>query len=165
MNWSGSNCNFLPKWITFGPDQFILVMTISFWSWPDHYGQVQISLVKPKPFWTDQICFGHIEGQGSRVFKNPKISKSDSNPKIGVFPVSGQITPIPIIAKPDPTRSEFSKNFYFLYLRKGYQDIAIDCPGLRCPNQKWSRPHGTTYSNHNLRCQPIQGWASRVLRL
>ena len=53
-----------PKWITFGPDQFILVVTISFWLWPNHYGQVQINLVRPKPFWTDQNCFGHIEGQG-----------------------------------------------------------------------------------------------------
>ena len=68
MNWSGPNCDFLPKWITFGPDQFVLVMTISFWSWPNHYGQVQINLVGPKPFWTDQNCFGHIEGQGIRVF-------------------------------------------------------------------------------------------------
>ena len=24
-------------------------------------------LVRPKPFWTDQNCFGHIEGQGSRM--------------------------------------------------------------------------------------------------
>ena len=23
-----------------------------------------MNLVKPKPFWTDQNCFGHIEGQG-----------------------------------------------------------------------------------------------------
>ena len=37
---------------------------MSFWSWPNHYGQVQINLVWPKPFWTDQNCFGHIEGQG-----------------------------------------------------------------------------------------------------
>ena len=64
MNWSDPNCDFLPKWITFGPDQFILVVTISFWSWPNHYGQVQINLVRPKPFWTDQNRFGHIEGQG-----------------------------------------------------------------------------------------------------
>ena len=69
MNWSGPNCDFLPKWITFGPDQFILVVTISFWSWPNHYGQVQINLVRPKPFWTDQNCFGHIEGQGIRLLK------------------------------------------------------------------------------------------------
>ena len=41
----------------FGPDQFILVVTKS-------YGQVQINLVRPKPFGTDQNCFGHIEGQG-----------------------------------------------------------------------------------------------------
>ena len=64
LNWSGPNRDFLPKWITFGPDQFILVVTISFWSWPNHYGQVQINLVRPKPFWTNQNCFGHIEGQG-----------------------------------------------------------------------------------------------------
>ena len=38
------------------------------WSRPNHYGQVQINLVRPKPFWTDQNCFGHIEGQGSNVF-------------------------------------------------------------------------------------------------
>ena len=75
MKWSW------PKWIglvqivifyqnesQFGPDQFILVVTISFWSWPNHYGQVQINLVRPKPFWTDQNCFGHIEGQGIRIF-------------------------------------------------------------------------------------------------
>ena len=30
----------------------------------NHYGQVQINLVRPKSFWTDQNCFGHIEGQG-----------------------------------------------------------------------------------------------------
>ena len=50
MNWSGPNCGFLPITIIFWPNQFILVMTISFWLWP-------------KPFWTDQNCFGHIEGQ------------------------------------------------------------------------------------------------------
>ena len=73
-----------PKWIgqvqivifyqyesQFGPDQFILVITISLWLcdqlwlWPNHYGQVQINLVRPKPFWTDQNCFCHIEGQGT----------------------------------------------------------------------------------------------------
>ena len=68
INWSGPICDFLPKLITFGPDQFILVMTISFWSWPYHYGQVQINLVRPKPFWTDQNCFGHIEWQGIRAY-------------------------------------------------------------------------------------------------
>ena len=51
MNWSGQ------MW-------FILVMTISFWLWPNHYGQVQINLVRPRPFWTVQNCFGHIEGRG-----------------------------------------------------------------------------------------------------
>ena len=66
MNWSGPNCDFLPKLITFGPDHFILVVTISFWLWPFHYCKVQINLLRPKPFWTDLICFGHIEGQGIR---------------------------------------------------------------------------------------------------
>ena len=41
----------------FGPDHFILVVT-------KLSCQVQINLVTPKPFWTDQNCFGHIEGQG-----------------------------------------------------------------------------------------------------
>ena len=85
-NWFGLDHNDLvttkmkwsrPKWIgqvkivihfgrksQFGPDQFILVMTISFWSWPNHYGHVQINLVRPKQFCTDLNCFGHIEGQG-----------------------------------------------------------------------------------------------------
>ena len=64
MNWSGPNCDFLPNWITiwtwpihFGCDHFILVVTKSLWS-------SQINLVRPKPFWTDRNCFGHIEGQG-----------------------------------------------------------------------------------------------------
>ena len=53
----------------FGPDQFILVVTISFWSRPNNYGQVQINLVRPKPFWTNQNSFGHIEGQGINAVK------------------------------------------------------------------------------------------------
>ena len=64
MKCSCPNCDFLPKWITFGPDEFVLVMTISFWLWPNHYGQVQINLVRPKLFLTDQNCFGLIEGKG-----------------------------------------------------------------------------------------------------
>ena len=44
-----------------------LDVTNSFWSRPNHYGQVQINLVRPKPFWTDQNSFGHIEGQGINV--------------------------------------------------------------------------------------------------
>ena len=67
MNWSGPKVIHFGRKSQFGPDQFILVMTISFWSRPDHYGQVQINLVRPKPFWTDQNCFGHIEGQGITV--------------------------------------------------------------------------------------------------
>ena len=74
MKWSGPNCDLLSKWITFGPEQFILVVTISFWSWPNHYGQAQINLVRPKPFWTDQNCFGHIEGQGKNVLFKCQLS-------------------------------------------------------------------------------------------
>ena len=64
-NWTGSNVIQFGRKSQFGPDQFILVVTISFWSRPNHYGQVQINLVRPKPFWTNQNCFGHIEGQGT----------------------------------------------------------------------------------------------------
>ena len=52
MNWSGPNVIHFGRKSQFGPDQFILVMTISFWSRPNHYGQVQIILAQP------------IEGQG-----------------------------------------------------------------------------------------------------
>ena len=68
MNWSGPNVINFGRKLQFGPNQFILVVTISFWSRPNHYGQVQINLVRPKPFWTDQNCFGHIEGQGNNFF-------------------------------------------------------------------------------------------------
>ena len=64
MNWSGPNLIHFGRKSRFGPDQFILVVTISFWLRPNHYGQVQINFVRPKPFWTHQICFDHIEGQG-----------------------------------------------------------------------------------------------------
>ena len=64
MNWLGQNMIVIGRKPQFGPDQYILVVTISFWSRPNHYGQVQINLVRPKPFWTDHIRFGHIEGQG-----------------------------------------------------------------------------------------------------
>ena len=64
MNWSGPNVIHFGRISQFGPDQFILVMTISFCLRPNHYGQVQINLVRPKPFWINQNCFGHIEGQG-----------------------------------------------------------------------------------------------------
>ena len=67
MNWSGPNVIHFGRKSRFGPDQFILVVTISFWSWPNHYFQIQINLVRPKPFCTDQNCFGHIEGQGIKV--------------------------------------------------------------------------------------------------
>ena len=30
-----------------------------------------INLVTPKPFWTDQNCFGYIEGQGIHKIQNP----------------------------------------------------------------------------------------------
>ena len=73
MNWSGSNVFVIGRKSKFGPDQFILVVTISFWSRPNHYGRVQIILVGPKPFWTDQNYFGHIEGQGIRKKDRKKI--------------------------------------------------------------------------------------------
>ena len=66
MNWSGPNVIHFGRKSRSGPDQFILVVTISFRLRPNHYGQIQINLVRQKPFWTDQNCFGHIEGQGIR---------------------------------------------------------------------------------------------------
>ena len=30
-------------------------------------------MVRPKPFWTDRNCFGHIEGQGIRKKDRKKI--------------------------------------------------------------------------------------------
>ena len=80
MNCSGPNCNFLPEWVTFGPDQFILVVTISFGSWPNHYwlwsssnqfGQTKTILDRPN-------CFGHIEGQGIKGYFYLKFSFSIS---------------------------------------------------------------------------------------
>ena len=68
MNWSGPNVIHFGRKSQFGPDQFILVATISFWSRPNHYGQVQINLVRPKPFWTNKNCFGHIEGHGISIY-------------------------------------------------------------------------------------------------
>ena len=70
MNWSGPNVIHFGRKSQFGPDQFILVVTISFWSWPNHYGQVQINFVRPKSFWTNQNCFGHIEGQGISIISH-----------------------------------------------------------------------------------------------
>jgi hypothetical protein len=67
MNWTGPNVIHFSRKSQLGPDQFILVVTISFWLRPNHNGQVQINLVRPKPFWTDQNCFGHIEGQGIKL--------------------------------------------------------------------------------------------------
>ena len=67
LNWSGPDVIYFGRKSQFGPDQFILVVTISLWLWPNHYGQVQINLVRPKPFWTNQNCFGHIEGHGISV--------------------------------------------------------------------------------------------------
>jgi hypothetical protein len=74
MNCSGPNVIHFGRKSKFGPDKFILVVTISFWLRPNHYGQVQINLVRPKPFWTEQNCFGHIEGQG--ISDNLVASKS-----------------------------------------------------------------------------------------
>ena len=75
MNWSGPNVIHFGRKLQFGPNQFILLLTISFWSIRNHYGQVQINLVRPKPFWTDQNCFGHIEGQGMRLILQESRSK------------------------------------------------------------------------------------------
>ena len=69
----------------FGPDQFILVVTISFWSRPNHYGQDQINLVGPKPFWTDQNYFGHIEGQGIGFGLLFKYNKQEFTNLSGTF--------------------------------------------------------------------------------
>ena len=77
MNWSGINVIHFGRKSRFGPDQFILVVTITFWLWPNHYGQVQINLVRQKPFWTNQNCFGHIEGQGIRCLLPKAISVED----------------------------------------------------------------------------------------
>ena len=74
MNWLGPNVIHFGRKSQFGPDQFILVMTISFWLRPNHYGQVQINLVRPEPFWTHQKCFRHVEGQGKSVLTSyPRI--------------------------------------------------------------------------------------------
>ena len=40
-------------------------MTKSLWSSPNQFGQTKTILVRPKPFWIDQNCFGHLKGQGS----------------------------------------------------------------------------------------------------
>ena len=68
MNLSGPNVINFGRKSQFGPDQFILVVTISFWLSSNHFGQVQINLVRLKPFWTDQNCFGHIEGQDIQAY-------------------------------------------------------------------------------------------------
>ena len=62
MNCSVPNVIHFGRKSQFGPDQFLLVMTKSLW------GKVQINLVRLKPFWTDQNCFGHIEGQGIQAY-------------------------------------------------------------------------------------------------
>ena len=84
---SGPNVIHFGRKSQFGPDQFILVVTISFWSWPNHYGQVQINLVRPKPFWTDQNCFGHIEEQGISwgVFVFYKLERSSAKKYMVIF--------------------------------------------------------------------------------
>ena len=51
MNWSGPDVIHLGRKSQFGPDQFVLVVTISFWSRPNPYGQVQIN-------WSEQNHFG-----------------------------------------------------------------------------------------------------------
>ena len=117
MNWSSSNCDFLPKWIKFGPDQFILVVTISFWSWPNHYGQVQINLVRPKPFWTNQNCFGYIEGQGISflpIFSSRRRKSQLWNPMI-----------FPRFTSPRKTCSKAQELSTFLLWSLGYRENHI----------------------------------------
>ena len=58
MNWSGPNVTHFGRKSQFGPDQFILVYLD------------QIIMVKSKSIWSDQNCFGHIEGQGIREYKD-----------------------------------------------------------------------------------------------
>ena len=75
MKWSR------PKWIgqvqivifyqnesQFGPEQFIFVGLFHFGCEKNHYGQVQINFARPKLFWTNQNCFGHIEGHGINIY-------------------------------------------------------------------------------------------------
>jgi hypothetical protein len=58
MNWSGPNVIHFGRKSQFGPDQFILVETISFWSRPFHFGRDQIIVVKSKSIGSDQNHFG-----------------------------------------------------------------------------------------------------------
>ena len=58
MNWSGPNVIHFGRTSQFGPYQFILVVTISFWSWPFHFGRDQIIMVKSKSIWSDHNYFG-----------------------------------------------------------------------------------------------------------
>ena len=98
MNWSGPNVIHFGRKSRFGPDQFILVVTISFWSRPNHYGQVQINLVRPKPFWIDQNCFGHIEGQGiSFIHANTILGRISSEVTISFL----------LVCNMKPTRESF----------------------------------------------------------
>ena len=62
MNWSGPNVTHFGRKSQFGPDQFILVYLD------------QIIMVKSKSIWSDQNCFGHIEGQGINVVQYSIIS-------------------------------------------------------------------------------------------
>ena len=51
--WFSTKMNHIWTWpIHFGRDHFILVMTISFWSWPNHYDP------KSKSIWSEQNHFG-----------------------------------------------------------------------------------------------------------
>ena len=61
MNWSGPNCDFLPKWITvwtwpihFGLGHFILVVTNSLWSSSNQFGQTKTILDRPKLSWSQE---------------------------------------------------------------------------------------------------------------
>ena len=52
MNWSGPNVIHYGRKSQFGPDQFILVVTISFWSRPNQFGLTKTILDRPKLFWS-----------------------------------------------------------------------------------------------------------------
>ena len=133
MNWSGPNVIHFGRKSRFGPDQFILVVTISFWSWPNHYGQVQINLVRPKPFWTDQNCFGHIERQGIRNLQEQvkKVLCFKNWPELSLFELI-----VPVISKNFQTSaSNFKKKSRSLeqfFLRDGQNNFGNKIPFLSC---------------------------------
>ena len=117
LNWSGPNVIHFGRKSQFGLDQFILVVTISFWFRPNHYGQAQINLVRPKPFWTYQNCFGHIEGQGISFLPNFSSRRRKSqlwNPMV-----------FPRFTSPRKTCSKAQELSTFLLWSLGYRENHI----------------------------------------